>query len=173
MLLCASSLLVVGASLLSLLGGFNIEPSKIFSVPKGISAGHWVDLEECCAVAGGGQPGVACKRSWDSLGNGAGETLLLLVLLLLLLPSLGATLMASAGFSLFSLSVLLSVWSDGGLVLPNLFNTLFAGLLAGWPVLTRLVLHLLLRFNGSGGLQFTEVDEVTQKMSPSYGKAGC
>ena len=43
-------------------GDFNVEPTKIPCLAKGISAGLWVDLE-----AAGRQPGVSCKRSWDSV----------------------------------------------------------------------------------------------------------
>ena len=47
-------------------GDFNVEPTKIPCLAKGISAGLWVDLEAAWALASGRQPGVTCKRSWDS-----------------------------------------------------------------------------------------------------------
>ena len=50
-------------------GDFNVEPTKIPYLAKGISAGLWVDLEAAWAFASGRQPGVTCKRSWDSAGG--------------------------------------------------------------------------------------------------------
>ena len=44
-------------------GDFNVEPTKIPCLAKGISAGLWVDLEAAWAFASGGQ------RSWDSTGG--------------------------------------------------------------------------------------------------------
>ena len=39
-----------------LVGDFNVEPTKIPCLAKGISAGLWVDLEVCWALATGRQP---------------------------------------------------------------------------------------------------------------------
>ena len=50
-------------------GDFNVEPTKIPCLAKGISAGLWVDQEATWAFASGRQPGVTCKRSWDSTGG--------------------------------------------------------------------------------------------------------
>ena len=50
-------------------GDFNVEPTKIPCLAKGISAGLWVDLEAARAFASGQQPGVTCKRTWDSTGG--------------------------------------------------------------------------------------------------------
>ena len=53
-----------------IVGDFNVEPTKIPCLSKGISAGLWVDLESCWAFASGLHPAVTCKRSWsDSGGN--------------------------------------------------------------------------------------------------------
>ena len=49
-------------------GDFNVEPTKIPCLAKGISAGLWIDLEAAWAFASFRQPGVTCKRSWDSTG---------------------------------------------------------------------------------------------------------
>ena len=38
-------------------------------MPKGISAGLWVDLEASWASASGGQPAATCKREWGSGGG--------------------------------------------------------------------------------------------------------
>ena len=46
-----------------------MQPAKIPSLLIEISAGRWVDLEACWAVAHGKQPGVSCKRSWESMGG--------------------------------------------------------------------------------------------------------
>ena len=43
-----------------LVGDFNVEPTKIPCLAKGISAGLWVDFEESCASAAGLQPALTC-----------------------------------------------------------------------------------------------------------------
>ena len=52
-----------------LAGDFNVEPTKIPCLAKGISAGLWVDLEVSWAVATGKQPASTCKRAWGSSGG--------------------------------------------------------------------------------------------------------
>ena len=52
-----------------LVGDFNVEPSKIPCLSKGISAGLWVDLDAAWSAAQGRHPAVTCKRSWDSSGG--------------------------------------------------------------------------------------------------------
>ena len=52
-----------------LVGDFNVEPTKIPCLAKGISAGLWVDLEEAWALAAGIRPAVTCKRTWESAGG--------------------------------------------------------------------------------------------------------
>ena len=49
-----------------IVGDFNVEPTKIPCLAKGISAGLWIDLEASWAVASGRVPAVTCKRTWDS-----------------------------------------------------------------------------------------------------------
>ena len=44
----------------SLVGDFNVEPTKIPCLAKGISAGLWVDLEEAWALAAGLRPADTC-----------------------------------------------------------------------------------------------------------------
>ena len=53
----------------SLVGDFNVEPTKIPCLVKGISAGLWVDFEEAWALAAGLQPAPTCKRSWTVAGG--------------------------------------------------------------------------------------------------------
>ena len=48
---------------------FNVEPTKMPCLAKGISAGLWVDLEAAWALARGSQPAVTCKRTRDSAGG--------------------------------------------------------------------------------------------------------
>ena len=43
-----------------LVGDFNVEPTKIPCLAKGISAGLWVDFEEAWALAAGLQPAPTC-----------------------------------------------------------------------------------------------------------------
>ena len=41
-----------------------MEPTKVPSLAKGISAGLWVDLEASWATASGRVPEITCKRTW-------------------------------------------------------------------------------------------------------------
>ena len=52
-----------------LVGDFNVEPTKIPCLAKGISAGLWVDLEGSWALAAGRQPSSTCRREWGSVGG--------------------------------------------------------------------------------------------------------
>ena len=52
-----------------LVGDFNVEPTKIPCLSKGISAGLWVDFEASWALATGRQPASACMREWGSGGG--------------------------------------------------------------------------------------------------------
>ena len=52
-----------------LVADFNVEPTKIPCLAKGISAGLWVDFEEAWALAAGLQPAPTCKRSWTAVGG--------------------------------------------------------------------------------------------------------
>ena len=52
-----------------LVGDFNVEPTKIPCLAKGISAGLWVDLEAAWALDAGVRPAVTCKRTWESAGG--------------------------------------------------------------------------------------------------------
>ena len=52
-----------------IVGDFNVEPTKIPCLSKGISAGLWVDLESAWAFASGVPPAVTCKRAWSDLGG--------------------------------------------------------------------------------------------------------
>ena len=49
-----------------LVGDFNVEPTKIPCLAKGIPAGLWVDLEVSSASATGKQPSSTCMREWSS-----------------------------------------------------------------------------------------------------------
>ena len=52
-----------------LVGDFNVEPTKIPCLAKGISAGLWVDFEESWAFTYGLQPTPTCRRDWESVGG--------------------------------------------------------------------------------------------------------
>ena len=52
-----------------IVGDFNVEPTKIPCLSKGIFAGLWVDLESAWAFACGVSPAVTCKRAWDDSGG--------------------------------------------------------------------------------------------------------
>ena len=52
-----------------LVGDFNVEPTKIPCLAKGVSAGLWVDFGEAWALAAGLHPAPTCKRSWTAAGG--------------------------------------------------------------------------------------------------------
>ena len=52
-----------------LVGDFNVEPTKIPCLAKGISAGLWVDFGEAWALAAGLHPAPTCKRGWTAAGG--------------------------------------------------------------------------------------------------------
>ena len=52
-----------------LAGDFNVEPTKILCLLKGMMAGLWFDLQGAWAQASGVVPGVTCKRDWASPGG--------------------------------------------------------------------------------------------------------
>ena len=56
-----------------LVGDFNLKPTTIPCLAKGISAWLWVDLEASWAWAGGVQPAATCKRTWDADGGHRGD----------------------------------------------------------------------------------------------------
>ena len=49
-----------------LVGDFNVEPTKVPCLAKGIMAGLWVDLEASWALASGKVPGFTCSQDWGS-----------------------------------------------------------------------------------------------------------
>ena len=49
-----------------MVGDFNVEPTMIPCLAKGIMAGLWVDLEASWAMASGRNPGVTCKQDLGS-----------------------------------------------------------------------------------------------------------
>ena len=57
---------VARQQLVILVGDFNVEPTQIPCLSKGISAGLWVDLEAAWTSVSGVAPVVTCKRSWSS-----------------------------------------------------------------------------------------------------------
>ena len=60
---------VAGGQFCLIVGDFNVEPTKIPCLAKGISAGLWVDLESAWAFASGVPPAATCERTWDSTGG--------------------------------------------------------------------------------------------------------
>ena len=58
-----------------LAGDFNVEPTKIPCLSKGISAGLWVDLDAAWPDAKGQLPAVTCKRCWVSASGSRREFL--------------------------------------------------------------------------------------------------
>ena len=66
---CGELSVVAGGQPCLLVGDFNVEPTKIPCMAKGISAGLWVDFEEAWALAAGLQPTPTCKRDWNTAGG--------------------------------------------------------------------------------------------------------
>ena len=52
-----------------LAGDFNIEPTKIPCLLKGIMLGLWFDLQGAWSIASGVDAGVTCKKDWASSGG--------------------------------------------------------------------------------------------------------
>ena len=52
-----------------MVGDFNVEPTNIPCLAKGILAGLWVDQEVSWALATGRQPASTCMRGWGSGGG--------------------------------------------------------------------------------------------------------
>ena len=52
-----------------IVGDFNVEPTKIPCLSKGIFAGLWVDLESAWAFASGMPPAATCKRALGDSGG--------------------------------------------------------------------------------------------------------
>ena len=48
-------------------GDFNVEPTNILCLLRGISAELWVDMEAAWAGASGVDPAVTCKPSWNAM----------------------------------------------------------------------------------------------------------
>ena len=131
-----------------LVGDFNVEPTKVPCLARGISAGLWVDLEGAWALAAGLQPAPTCKRDWSATG-GHRRTLWLVALLLLLLFFLVGFSLTGGLLFIFLLGLSLTV--VGGLVgLLNWCSVLFSGLLLGCLMLMKAGGLCRLRFRGSG-----------------------
>ena len=52
-----------------LVGDYNVEPTKIPCLTKGISAGLWVDFGEAWALGADLHPAPTCKRGWTAVGG--------------------------------------------------------------------------------------------------------
>ena len=63
------SLVAMGQPSLLIVGDFNVEPTKIPCLARGISAGHWVDFEEAWAFTACLRPAPTCKCEWSSGGG--------------------------------------------------------------------------------------------------------
>ena len=118
-----------------IVGDFNVEPTKIPCLAKGISAGLWVDLEASWAAASGRVPAVTCKRTWDSDSGNRREGFFRLDAHCVQLRSCPVELWVIGGFSL---------------ILRSLVGSLLLGLLYGFILLMNLRALSLLRLGGSG-----------------------
>ena len=133
-----------------IVGDFNVEPTKIPCLAKGISAGLWVDFEEAWALASGLQPAPTCKRDWSATLLVVIVGILWLVALLLLLLFFPARFSLTGGLLLILL-LGLSLTAVGGLVvLLCLGSALPFGRPLGCLLLIRVGVPSRLRFNWFG-----------------------
>ena len=107
-----------------IVGDFNVEPTKIPCLAKGISAGLWVDQDAALAMAWETQPTASCKRTWDSTGGWLYSLLLQRFLLVVGLNLIG-------GLHLIWLVGRILTVVDGPVWLPSLFSVLLFGQLPG------------------------------------------
>ena len=142
-----------------LVGDFNVEPTKIPCLAKGILAGLWVDLEAAWALAAGIRPAVTCKRTWGSAGGHRRD---FMVACPLAVAAVSSCKVLKDRWIAPHLAVRIYLIVVGGLVLLlRLFSVLPFGLLLGYLQLIRVGVPSLLRFGG-----FWEVyDERLQFMS--------
>ena len=128
-------------------GDFNVEPTKIPCLAKGISAGLWVDLEASWALAGGMQPASTCKRAWGLVVVIVAISWLvasLLLLFFLVRSSLTGGVLHILLFGPYLIAV-------GGLVgLFSRYSVLLYGLLLGCLLFMRAGGLSRLRFRGFG-----------------------
>ena len=131
-----------------LVGDFNVEPTKIPCLAKGISAGLWVDFGEAWALAAGLHPAPTCKRGWTAVGGHLGNLFLVVLLLLLLFFLAG---FSQIGGLLFTWQSVLFLTTVGGrLGFCSLSSAPLFGLLLGCLLLTSQEVLSLLRFTGFG-----------------------
>ena len=132
-----------------LVGDFNVEPTKIPCLAKGISAGLWVDFEEAWALAAGVRPAHPCKRSWTAAGGHRRD-------FMVGCPLAAAAAVLSCRFSLIGglhpilrFGLFLTI-AGGNVGLRSLFSALPFGLLLGCLLLIRVGIPSRLRFRGFG-----------------------
>ena len=112
-----------------LVGDFNVEPTKIHCLAKGIMAGLWVDLEASWAFASGRVREVTCRQDWVS----------------------GCEVMqGSLGCASFCCSYVFLTILGGWRRFLCLFSVLLCGWRLGYRFLTRVGGPRLLRFRGFG-----------------------
>ena len=93
-----------------IVGDFNVEPTKIPCLSKGISAGLWVDLESAWAFASGVLPAPTCERSWTAVGGHRRDFVL------------GCPLAAAAAAAILSCNVQPDRWIAPHLAVRALFD---------------------------------------------------
>ena len=115
-----------------IVGDYNVEPTKIPCLAKGISAGLWVHLEAAWTCASRRQPGKTCKRLWDSTGGSRRDFMI------------GCPRAAAALF--------VRTFSILGVFLGSLclFSVRLFGLLPGCPCLIKVLGLSLLKYRGFG-----------------------
>ena len=132
-----------------MVGDFNVEPTKIPCLAKGISAGLWVDLEGSWALATGKQPFSVSMREWGS--SGGTRRFFLVGCPHSAAAVLSCTVEADRWISPHLAVRALLTMTAGLVVSLSRFDFLLSGLLLGCLLLIRVGGLSLLRSRGSGG----------------------
>ena len=128
-------------------GDFNVEPTKIPCLAKGISAGLWVDFEEAWALAAALQPSPTCIRDWGSLGGRRWD---FMVGCPLAVAAVHSCRVQTGGLLLILLLGLFLIVVGGVAVLPSLCSVPSFGLPLGCLLLIKVGATSRLRFRGFG-----------------------
>ena len=133
-----------------IVGDFNVEPTKIPCLAKGISAGLWVDLESAWAFASGKQPGVTCKRTWGAAGGHRRDFMVGFPFVAAAVAS--CSVQQDSGLCLILLSGPTVSVPGGAVRLLSLFGVRLFGLLFGCLLWIEVGAPSLLRFRDLGDL---------------------
>ena len=131
-----------------LVGDFNVEPTKIPCLAKGIMAGLWVDLEASWALASGRNPSVTCEQDFESSIGSRLDCLVGCPRVAAAVSGCGFWLIVDLCLTLLFVRVLIILGGLRGFLC--LFGVRLCGLPLGYRFLLRVGGPKLLRFRGFG-----------------------